>query len=173
MGLDIYLYDADDKEVMSMNWLRNPFGLCRWAEDNIELDCLPSDTTLWYVCNHWSYSNGNNIDRKLFLDVVKAYKEAIDKLTTSYFYFNVSSYQQFVEPLRLAEPYQVGGHVVSHRVPNAIFKEGMIGIPVDQYGHRFNLGSCCTTKAYKKWFNKLHEFAKLLQDDSLRFYCSN
>ncbi len=67
MSLNISLYDCDDNGIANMNWLHNPFGLCKWAEDNAHFIWgnepeLESDT-LYYVCNHWAYDKNGAIDR--------------------------------------------------------------------------------------------------------------
>jgi hypothetical protein len=172
MSLDMYLFD-DDGEVMGLNWLRNSFGLIYWAEDNTGLAKGRDELSIWDVCNQWSYDEGENIDRKLFQDVVLAYWEKVKNLKQSYFFFDLPAYRHFVEGKQRYMPnkrFLDGLHITGEKYAD----DGRLMIPVEHFSHSaFNMGSECSTERYKKWFGQLVEFAERLQDKELRFYCSN
>lgn len=173
MSLDMYLFDDDDGEVMWLNWLRNSFGLIYWAEDNTGLGKEKDTLSLWDVCNQWSYDEGENIARKLFQDVVLTYWEKVKNLKQSYFFFRLSAYRQFVEGKQRHMPHEdfLGGtRIIGEKYAN----DGRLMIPVEHFSHpTFHLSGECSTERYKEWFRQLVEFAEKLQDESLRFYCSN
>lgn len=166
MSLDIDLYRGEE-EVAQMNWLRNPFGLCNWAEDNTaHVGYTPpqSNRRLWYVCNNWAYDESKNIDRKLFQEVVLNYKKVIDELKIGYFFFNRTSKQ----------------HLYCKEDPASLTMRPAPGdrymISIETFAActtTINLGDKVTLEAYKEWFGELVKFAELLQDESLTFYCSN
>ena len=102
MSLEIDLIEKETgNEVMSLNWLRNPFGLQTWAEDNVGMKIVQRVRgisgreelfeDLRYVCNHWSYEDSSDIDRGLFKQVVDTYWKEIQKLEVGYFVFNLSN----------------------------------------------------------------------------------
>ena len=100
MSLDIYVTNTRTDEKMDMNWLRNPFGLCSWAENNYTYFTErepPEDKSLWYVINHWNYDKSVQVDKPLFLEVVKRYGNIIMKLDRGYFWFNEGGFKQFIQ----------------------------------------------------------------------------
>lgn len=170
MSLSISLY-RDNKEIMAMNWLRNPFGLERWASDNVPLQ-LKKD--LWYVCNHWNYEKSNRINRQLFLDVVMQYWAGIKKLKEGYFFFSLPSYRQFVEGKTQYLDTMIGWAFGGKRIKGEKYVENRLAIPMWQFNEQVvDLGGQYQLDDYKNWFKELVGFAKLLQDKRNRFYCSN
>jgi hypothetical protein len=171
-------YDTLGEEVRSMNWLRNPFGLCNWAEDNFCYVGAKSDTELYYVVNNWAYDDSNKVDRKLFKSVVDGYWRVISKLSKGYFFFDVHSYIQFLEPKMHfipREPFMNG----ESRIKNIVHLPDKIGLPM-QYMTKdvitLSLNDDQTDgilQRYKDWFLELVKFAEELQDENLEFYCSN
>lgn len=61
MSYDITV-TTEDLEL-DMNWLRNSFGLCTFAENNIG----DGQNSLWHVCNDHAYDDSNNVDRAKLL----------------------------------------------------------------------------------------------------------
>ena len=161
MSLNISLRDKEtDEEIMSLNWLRNPFGLERWAGDNVgEVINVPIRQRLGYVCNNWNYEKSNEIDRQLFKEVVDGYWTALQKREVGYFVFDLPEYRQFVE--------------------------GDIGrkLEFEDYGYRkdhteiaIKMECFCeypSLQEYKEWFYQLVLFAEKLQDPNVVFHCSN
>lgn len=182
MGLDISV-GYPDGPSREMNWLRNPFGLCNWAEANynyVTKQEPPEEQRLWYVINHWNYSKSVDVDRKLFLDVVKRYGEVILSLTKGYYWFDVSGYIQFVEPHLSVIPRHdplagLGIGDGSLRIVDSVYHDRQIGIPVDYFNHAcFGLRHCNDRLAKNQdWYRELMEFAEMLQDPETVFYCSN
>ena len=158
--------NEDETTVMSMNWTRNPFGLCQWMEDNADVKTRKS---LWYVTNHWNYKKSRRVNRKLFLEVVKIYNDAIQKLEKGYFYFTLPGYLQFVEPVVNILPKSTifklvyEGYDDQNRMKIPMTKEAAIA---------FNLHDM-TLNEYKVWASKLMHFAEILQNKNIKFYCSN
>ena len=167
MSLDLTLYDKNDEEVNWINWLRNPFGLERWAEANTKMaDKLP--LSLYEVCNKWNYDKSAEIDRKLFKEIIDKYWEEVQKLERGYFFFDIASYRQFVEPYNNLIPKNKWGNYI-----DAKYEDGEIKIPMEYFEPKeFNLGRV-SLENYKKWFKELVVFAEELQNEEYRFTCSN
>ncbi len=175
MSLDISLYNENEEEIMDMNWLRNPYGLCNWAEDNTaETNYNPDkEHSLWYVINNWSYDNSSNVDRGLFLDVVIEYWEIIKNLKQGYYFFNLPGYRQFVEANIHLMPQEKEPWGASYIKGEKYAQDRRLMIPMENFKHpEFNLGNPCLKKN-QKWFAELVEFANMLQDEQYTFYCSN
>ena len=179
MSLSISLYE-NNSEIASMNWLRNPFGLERWAEGNFKYATkgfaipVTLSASLWDVCNKWSYDDSSNVDRPLFKFVVDIYNSVIQKLEIGYYWFGVSEFMQFVLPhvdVLPAAPF--GGDC--YRIKGNIFYADKVGIPQEYWVHIWpkNEVRLCKLGHYKMWFTELVEFAELLQDPAYVFYCSN
>jgi hypothetical protein len=99
MGLKMRLYE-EDREVCAINWLRNPFGLARWIEDNITRTGSDVELpTLITICGQWTYNSSHQVDRDLFLKVVLSYNVEQLKPEQAYYYFNLPEYRQFIEPV--------------------------------------------------------------------------
>lgn len=163
MSLDISLIDKKTgKEVMSLNWLRNPFGLERWAESNVgEKTDMVGKPTLYYVCNNWYYDESGNIDRKWFKRVMDRYWTKIQEIEFGYFVFNLSEYRQFVEgKLKRGLDYFEGDF--RYQKDNT-----EIAIRMDCFDEAKSLDE------YKGWFQQLVLFAERLQDADVEFDCSN
>ena len=170
MSLDISL-TYKDEEIMEMNWLRNPFGLCNWAEDVIKEKGLKTKKSLWHVINHWNYEKSEKVNRKLFLEIVEEYNKIIQELEEGHFYFNVFSLCQFVMP-KYSQFEQEKGFC-NTRIKGIKYGKDKVGIPMTSLNCEiFNVGKG-ELKDYKKWMNELLEFAKLLQNKKYKFYCSN
>lgn len=170
MSLDISL-SKNEEEVISMNWLRNPFGLERWASDNTNLNFKKD---LWYVCNHWNYDKSSRVNRQMFQEVVLQYWEVVKELKDGYFYFDLPAYQQFVEPNKKYMELNFNNlGIKGERYNTDKQDDRRLAIPMWQFKHpEFHLQNC-SLEYYKNWFNELVEFAELLQDKSYAFYCSN
>ena len=163
MSLDISLIDKKtSEEVMSLNWFRNPFGLERWAESNVgEKTDMLEESRLWYVCNHWCYGESNNIDRKLFKQVVDEYWAKIQEIELGCFVFDLPEYRQFVEgKLKSGLDYFEGDF--RYQEDNT-----KIAIRMDYFDDVKSLDE------YKEWFQELVLFAERLQDADVEFDCSN
>jgi len=165
----------DSGELIELNWLRNPFGLECWVESNtsIIVDGMSTES-LYHVCNHWSYAKSKDVDRKLFIHVVDYYWNSIKKLDKGYFFFDLPSYIQFVQPHFNVLPIDdIFGtiHGCSYNENSSIIK-----IPMEHFNHiDFNLGihNESVLGHYKNWFKKLVDFAEALQDESTIFECTN
>ena len=172
MSLDLYLC-TDTEEIASMTWLRNPFGLCQWAEDN-----FGGDGMLAFVCNQWAYDKCEEIDRAMFKRVVDEYWERIKQAPTSYFWFNETQYNQFLRPY---ESYFVKDIVGGIR-GRLVTIDNRKGIPIS-YFDKPDLPACLNLKRssqsstikdnYDSWFHELVIFAKKLQNQEYKFYCEN
>ena len=162
-----------------MNWLRNPYGLCNWAEDNFSYALANNPhlagkpkKPLWYVVNHWNYEKSRRVNRPLFKSVVDDYAAVILGLPQAYFFFDVASFMSFVLPNMDALPTkQTFGSSI--RIEGNVFHEQKVGIPMEYFSKpQFHLGHA-SLEAYKDWFRQLIEFANLLQDEEYVFYCDN
>lgn len=170
MGLDLHLYDGEE-EVAWINWSRNPFGLERWAEANVALaGGAGTSLTLWEVTNTWAYDRAFEVDRPLFQAVVLAYQEKLVALPDSYFFFDLPSYRQFVEPHLRLLPHE---KTIYTRIVGEWYVEGKLAIPVGNFAHQVFALSRRSHTHYLAWFEKLAEFARLLQDPTLTFSCSS
>ena len=169
MSLDISL-SRDGHVFTDINWLRNPFGLCQWAEDNVGTG---HPTSLYYVCNHWNYDDGPKIDRQLFTEVVHAHADEVNKLTKSYFYFTLSSYRSIIQPKYYHLPLEETFLGMKRVIGEKYAPDGKLMIPVEHFATGWNMGPTCSTQGYQEWFAKLVEIADALQDPGVKFYCSN
>jgi hypothetical protein len=173
MSLDISLTDKCGDEIASLNWLRNPFGLERWAQHNVEYavrDAFHVTDRLWYVCNHWNYKHSEDVDRRRFKQVVDSYNMVIQQLEVGYFWFDASELIQFVFP----HAAQFKGHWLDDGGQKHYNQ--LLGIPQPQFCHFWFEPSAekhYTLEYYKHWFCELVDFADLLQDRENEFYCSN
>jgi hypothetical protein len=156
MSLDLTLYieeNGEEEIIADMNWLRNPFGLVNFVQSNLDEKREPN---LYYVCNEWSYSKGNQVDRKLFKEVVDWYAERFLKLDKMYATFD--SFRS-----------------LKAQIPEIAFGEDLTypaKIPIEKFegyrGFRDN-----QIEFYKNWMRELQDFANKLQDERTIFYCSN
>jgi hypothetical protein len=167
MSLEIRLSDKKtDEEVMSLNWLRNPFGLERWAEANVcEIYVSKEEERLRYVCNHWNYDKSKEIDKQLFEKVVDNYWAVIKNLEVGYFAFNLPEYRQFVEGM-------IGKNLKmkDYRYRN---NPTEIVINMELFKGEFVFTDSKGLEGYKGWFRQLVAFAEKLQEPDMVFYCSN
>lgn len=176
MSLDLALYQTEDgqeREIASLNWFRNPFGLERWAEANTGLG-KTQEVDLWDVCNNYAYGKAE-VDRPLFLETVQAYHDAVQALEEGYFYFSLPEYRQFVEPNRPYFTIEERPHFAGlpPRIMGERYSEdGRLMIPVWQFANVPHHGPA-SLDHYKAWMGRLLEFAQLLQNPATRFYCSN
>ena len=171
MSLDLYLYDQDGLMLATLNWIRCPFGLCNWAEDNAG----DGEQSLWYVCNAWAYDKGKDVDRVGFKRVVDAYWERIQQLERGYYWFDLPAYRDIVERNCGWIPYELGGGGASRYVDERYNeKRDKLGIPMEYFtAGVFHLAGQNTLKHYKEWFYILVRFAELLQDETTTFHCTN
>lgn len=173
MSLDLYLY-TDTEEIASMSWLRNPFGLCQWAEDN-----FGGDGMLAFVCNQWAYDKCEEIDRAMFKRVVDEYWERIKQAPISYFWFNESQYNQFLKPHESYFIQDVLGGIAG-RLQTI---DNRKGIPISYFDKpdpppsldlkRKRNQSSTIKENYETWFHELVVFADKLQNQEYKFYCEN
>lgn len=180
MGLDIYLNDRKTgEEVMWLNWLRNPFGLCNWAQDTVHEFILPPPRErLWYVINHWSYAKSKNVNRGKFLEVVNWYFSKIRLLDSGYFFFDLPSYIQFIQGKIDKLPQENVFPGVERIVGSKYSLNDRLMIPMDYLERVCDLRresemSVTLLQHYKGWFARLVEFAESLQNPKYSFYCSN
>lgn len=156
--------DGDDRHL-STNWLRNPYGLCRWAEDNVGEAYHFHDRPLWYVCNNWSYGDVDDLPRDRFHRVVTDYHDRIRGLDEGYFHFGLSSFIQFVAPNFGRLPTDGFG-----RIEGAERLEGgdTIAIPMEHFGAPgFNVSARRADTMlghYQAWFGELVEIAERVRD---------
>ncbi|MBW4598996.1 MAG: hypothetical protein KME29_05110 [Calothrix sp. FI2-JRJ7] len=169
MSLNIALYKGDE-QILSMNWCRNPFGLCDWAEDN-----FGTNHQLWHVCNEWSYSNAPYIDRALFRKVVDDYSRRLEEMSSLYFYFNGAQYVQFIKNYLDFFPTCRFGIKDSMQ-----FRDGVVAIPMHYFDGEMpemlqirRHPDVTVCQQYCAWFGELMHFADLLQNPKYSFYCSN
>jgi hypothetical protein len=174
MGLDLSLYDEKEQEICSLNWLRNPFGLCECVEQNVEHEMrmqIARETSLYYVCNHWNYNKSKHIDRNLFLTVVKNYDKIFQNIETLYFFFNFKDFLSFCSKHSQHFPRDQFDHIkgiIYHNNNNQV-----VGIPINHFRHPcWHLGSVDQCYYYQ-WMKRLVEFAEALQNQKYKFYCSN
>lgn len=158
----------EGERIAEINWLRNPFGLINWVQDNLK----PEKTkyTLYEVCNNWAYENGKNIEKEEFLKTVLSYREKIQSMTEGYFFFDLVGYRTFVEP-----------NIGKMKMAKDIFGQNCIAgekyaddmrlmVPMEQFKDIPTYGMGLDD--YKKWYEKLVTFARLLQIPDVEFYCS-
>ena len=177
MSLDISLHTKDGEEVAAMNWLRNPFGLCNWAEDNYVSPNAITSQRLYFACNHWAYDNSKNINRTMFLNAATEYNEQIQALKEGFFYFDLPGYRQFVQPHMRLFPSSIPRFGNTTHIDGEQYIGDRLAIPMEHFQPiEFNIffGEFTSLLAqYKAWMRKLIDFAVKLQDTSLEFYCSN
>ena len=175
MGLDLSLYNRETgEEEYEINWSRNPYGLIRWAQDNVGdkvmVPGIRHDDPLWYVCNHWNYGKSYRVNRELFKRVIDAYWVEIQKLDSGRFYFSAGELWQFIISGGVADVFHWHGWP-EHK------EDGRIGLDMERFlDPRFHLsdtGKESMLNHYKYWFKRLVAFAEALQDKRYRFYCSN
>lgn len=165
MSYDLILFEGEE-EIASINWIRNPFGLQRWACDNVHIE---TEIGLWEVCNKWSYKESNNIDRALFKRVVNAYNEVIQSMTEGWFWFDKDTWNQ------TKNQFASGNYPAptwwnrdcSH--PMEWEHRGRIRIPMNMFEHNGQMN----LTDYKSWFSELVHIADLMQDPEVEVYISN
>lgn len=170
MSLDISVAVGD--EEIALNWLRNPFGLCNWAEANVQ---PKTRRNLWYVCNHWAYDKAKRVNKPLFLEVVLAYWDAIQAMDRGYFVFDLPSYRQFIEPFvdyLPSRPHVMGDG--QRWIKDSKYDDHQrLMIPMEHFvSPVFHLGDASLDE-YRRWFSRLVDLARLLQEHGAVFYCSN
>ena len=185
MGLDIDVTNPETGESIDMNWLRNPYGLERWARANYLYVKKEEPTPdLWDVCNEWAYDKAEQVDRPVFLQIVKRYGDVIMNLEHGYFWFDVSAYIQFIEPHLSVFPRhdpleKLGIADGSLRIVDSVYCNKEVGIPMEYFGDPcFHLSdkyrpTAHTLERYKEWYQQLINLAELLQVPGTTFYCSN
>lgn len=181
MSLDIDVRNPKTGVSLEMNWLRNPYGLCSWAEDNYnyQTESSPDDESeqrLWHVINHWNYDKSDQVDKELFYSVVMRYGNVIlNDLKQGYFFFTEQALKQFIFPHLTVLSW------TKDTLPGVVIKHPIIklGIPMDYFSHEcFGLSSeyrpnAHTLERYQAWFQQLMDFATILRDPDAEFYCSN
>jgi hypothetical protein len=187
MSLDIAVYrgecyDDADAILAKMNWLRNPFGLCDWLEDNCPDVNVPDEFSLWAVVNRWAYSEAVEINdgpqavalRERAIETVEAYNAAAQALTQGYFYFTLSGYLHFVrhrdEILVNPGPRRLCEILVAHK-----YGSGRIGFDMDAVARIVELGHADggVLAGYQAWAQELTDLFALLRDPDNKLYVSN
>lgn len=175
MSLDIWIRNEATGQELDMNWLRNPFGLCNWAEDTYlyetKQESVSEEQSLWYVINHWSYGYSEQVDKPLFLEVVQKYGEVILNAKKGFFWFPLDKF-----------PDNLSYHVKPHHameISNLLgtgdveYYGKQIGASMEQVAKFVDLGHLNGLEGYKDWYRQLIEFAEVLQHPDSKFYCSN
>lgn len=174
MSLDISVTNKRTGDYLEMNWLRNPFGLCQWAEDNYlyvhKLERVPEEESLWYVINHWNYDKAVQVDRRLMLSTVQRYGECLTEMERGFFWFDLARFPQnlstHIVPDKLHLPYFGMGYCIN------VYHNDKVGIPIEDTARSVDL-SHKTLADYQQWYWQLIDFAHALQDPDAQFYCSN
>lgn len=138
---------------LDINWLRNPFGLCTWAEWNVGGKENLDEWALYDVCNQWAYDKVKDFDRDEFHRVVMTYADRVRSLEIGYYVFDVFSYIQFCD-----------GHFFKKTQFGSImdakaFGRSNIGIPMEFFESGFNLGRAGLEGA-KEWFEEFVAIAE-------------
>lgn len=170
MGLDMELH-LDGERIAEINWLRNPFGLINWVEDNTPHPTEKTKYTLYEVCNKWAYSDGKNIEKEEFQKTVMVYSKHVEELEEGYFFFNLNSYRQFVQPNLCDMKLEKDIFGCSKVIGEKLALDGRLMVPMVQFENI--IGYNTTLEEYKKWYTQLVKFAELLQTPGVTFYCSN
>ncbi len=158
-----------------MNWLRNPFGLCQFAEDNAG----DGDQSLWHVCNDHSYEQSMNVDRGRFLRVVSDYWDRIRGLESAHFFFTFGAYVQFAPSYPDAMLLQPRGW----RSGESRWEEGgRLAISVAEFqrydrqrgiSNGFAWRGTPVLTHYKQRFENLLELANAMQDPDASIHISS
>jgi hypothetical protein len=168
MSYDIDVTTKDGAEH-SLNWLRNPFGLCSFAEDNVG----DGQMSLWHVCNDHAYDDVGKIDRAQFLRVVESYWDRLRGLDDAYFFFTFGSYVQFLP--EYPDAMMVRGYralVEATRWGD----DGRLGIRIGRfqgYERQFGWRQTAVLDYYKEWFERLLGASRAMQDPDATIYISN
>ena|SRR5579872_3619649 len=180
MSLDISVSNATTEQAVELNWLRNPFGLERWARANyLYVKKEEPKPDLWGVINQWNYDKAEQVDKPVFLEVVKRYGEVILHLEKGYFWFDITAYLDFIRPHEALLPWKSFGLGENQRIAGAVYQHLTMGIPMeylsspvfglsDEYRHDAH-----SLARYQAWYQQLIDFAEILQHPDSMFYCSN
>jgi hypothetical protein len=180
MSLDISVNNPVTGESMELNWLRNPFGLCAWAEDTLlyetKTEAAPEGQSLYYAINHWNYDKSSGVDKPLFRQVVQRYGEVILNVEKGYFWFPLDRFPDnlscHIAPGKNVNDLQSSlrdGNVVNG---DFVRYQDKIGVPIEQCAKFISLGHA-DLEYYKGWYGELIHFAEILQAPDAVFYCSN
>lgn len=184
MSLDITVHNPETDETKEMNWLRNPYGLERWARANyLYIKKEEPSPDLWDVCNQWNYDKSDQVDRPVFLQVVKQYGEVIMNLEKGYFWFDEGAQRQFLEPHMDLLPASTEKVLMQFGVEATVridlWGKEHLGVPMCYFGSPvFGLSdkyrpTAHTLERYKEWYQQLIDLAEMLQIPGTTFYCSN
>lgn len=180
ISISHYPFETEDNHwpKTELNWLRNPFGLCDFAEDNVG----DGKHSLWHVCNDHAYDDVKNLDRADFLRVVLDYWDRLKNLEVGYFYFDLASYLQFSpeypEAMKLPTIHWRLKHTKEECAQ--VYKWGpeqrTIGFNVHQfalYPSHFSFRGRGPLRHYKDWFKDLVDIARAMQDPEVTVRISN
>ena len=185
MSFRMTLYNPETKdEVARLEWLRNPFSLAGWIEDNTR---RITPMSLSRYLGMFSYRNSDHVSRPTFKYYVDLYAQQVRELTVGYFCFNLQQYRQFIQPCLEHLPYDnnrflekriIGEKYIERNVKLANGGESReivaIAIPMEHFTHReFHLGGLNTLAHYQAWTEELVSFAELLQNTDYIFDCEN
>lgn len=175
MSLDIWIRNEVTGQDLDMNWLRNPFGLCNWAEDTYlyetKYESVPEEQSLYYVVNGWSYDESGKVDKPLFLEIVQRYGKVILNVNKGFFWFHRDKF-----------PDNLSYHVKPHHTmeisnllgtSNVQHYSDKIGLRMEDVTKFVDLGHKNGLADYKIWYRQLINFAEALQHPDSVFYCSN
>lgn len=160
MSYDITI-TCPDGQLLEMNWLRNPFGLCNFLEDNVG----DGELSLWHVCNDNSYETSNTLDRLRFHQVVNAYSNRLNALKQAFFYFDGNAYRQF-SPFY---PCMRGATKIPAGDKTKIDVEAFTN--TDLRSQRRPEDSILD--GYKRWMDELVTIAEVIQDPNVIVFISN
>lgn len=180
-GANLVLVCED--EIASMDWLRNPFGLCTFVEDNVG-DRVQS---LWHVCNDHAYKVMGELDRRKFRRIVLAYWDRLRNLDKAYFYFDFHAYVQFtssysdamvIAPNRFSTDPQnaFAQGAYTWRSSSSDDDPDRLGIRVERFQQyryeHFSWGDTPVLDFYKDWFKRLVNIAEVMQDLNVEVHIS-
>ncbi len=160
MSYDIDVVTPDGQEF-EMNWLRNPFGLCGFAEDNVG----DGNMSLWHVCNDHAYDAVKDLDRAKFLRVVEDYWDRLRGLQRGWFWFTFGSYVQFSYDHAACMRVNFGGKLHEWTKKNDV---SFLKLDIARFEHDQNWEwsgrNIEPLQFYKNWFEQLLELARAMQD---------
>lgn len=160
---------GDDDVLLSLNWHRNPFGLCSFMEDNIG-DRIRS---LYHICNDYAYGKEKNLNRSKFLRIVNDYQTRLQPKKIAHFFFSFRSFVQFLEqfPKAMVLPVQEAGIMGDYRFE--WFGSSKLAINVAQfqsYGKELGWDDMPVLDWYKQWFAKLVKLVEVMQDPDVEVW---
>lgn len=164
MGFDMSVSGPGDDDSLWINWLRNPFGLERWAELNYRYDKqrrgdkTEPPMTLWHACNDWNTKEPPS--RLQFYETVMHYWETISKLPDAFFFFGAADFVYLIVP-KLSQFKMKFAWSGSGFIDGMVVLDGgkYVGLPHIYFRDGFDLGDKWGKADYQRWFEELVEIA--------------